>query len=135
MKKMKLVYVSLLIISLAYFSTLSIGAEMKRTWMRSACYKFNLTAWDKFSDEAYVAKYKITSSKGEAFIAERNATDSNSAMVVFPDDFHDAKAKDIKASVDCFHGDKYTWEIYVEDILIDSGTIGFTRNKPRNTLK
>lgn len=135
MKKIKLVYVSLLIIVLASFSTLSIGAEAKRAWMTSACYKFNLTAWDKFSEEVtYLAKFKITSSNGEVFIAERHATDHNSAMVVFPDDFHEDKLN-ISASIDCFDGKTYKWEIYVNDALIDNGTIGFTRNNPRNKLK
>lgn len=133
MKKIKSVYVSLLLIILASFSTLSIGAEAKRAWMVSACYKFNLAVWDKFSNEAASVKYTVTARDGSVFVAERGATDDpNPSAVVFPDDFHDAKVPAVSASVNCFYGEQYTWEVHVNGVLIDGGTIGFVRNKPRN---
>lgn len=130
--KIKWAYAVLLGIVITSFLSLSIGAEMKRAWMPSACYKFNMDVMDKFDGPAWNARYVITSSKERVFIAERiGASDSNSSAVVFPDDFHDAKAPGVSASVDCFYGEKYTWQIYVDGELRDSGTIGFTRNKPR----
>ena len=130
MKKMKWIYAALIGIAFVSFSTLTIAEETKRAWMTSACYKFNLTAWDKFSEKAYLAKYTITSGSGRAFVAQKNATGHNSAMVVFPDDFNDAKLN-VPASVDCFDGEKYKWAIYVNGVLRDSGTIAFTRDKRR----
>lgn len=133
---MKQLYASLLIIIFASISTQSIGAEENRAWMISACYKFRLAVWDKFEGEVGHAKYVITSNNGSVFIAERKVTgDPNPSEVVFPDDFHDAKVPGVSASVNCFYGEQYTWEVYVNDVLKDSGTIGFTRNKPRNKLK
>jgi hypothetical protein len=133
MKNTKWIYAALLGIVLVSFSTLSIGEETKRAWMVSACYKFNLAVWDKFNSEVASVKYTVTAKDGTVFVTERNATDDpNPSAVVFPDDFHDAKAPKISASVNCFYGEPYTWEVYVNDVLIDSGTIGFMRNKPRN---
>lgn len=132
MKNMQRFNATLLAIVIAFCSMLSFGAETKRAWMPSACYKFNLDVMDKFDGPAWNAKYVITSSKGRVFIAERiGASDSNSSAVVFPDDFRDAKVPGVSASVDCFYGEKYTWQIYVDGELRDSGTIGFTRNNPR----
>ena len=132
MKNTKFLCAISLGMALAFFSTLSVGKEANREWMTSACYKFRLAAWDKFNGPAWDAKYVITSSKGRVFVAERHSdSDSNDFAVSFPDDFHDEKAPDINASVDCFWGDTYTWKIYVNGKLRDSGTIGFHRNKPR----
>ena len=132
MKIQKFVQVALLGIILASFSNPSVCEETKRVWMPSACYKFRLDVMDKYNGPPWDSKYVITSSKGRIFVAEKNGvSDSNESAVIFPDDFHDEKAPDIDASVDCFWGDTYTWKIYVNGKLRDSGTIGFHRNKPR----
>lgn len=129
MKRTKSISLSLLIILLTSFSTLSIGSETTRVWLTSACYTFHLSIWDKFEGAAEPAKFVITSNNGRVFVAERSATgDPSSSEVIFPDNFRDAKSNRA-ASVDCFNGEKYTWEIYINDVLRDSGTIGFTRNQ------
>jgi hypothetical protein len=123
------IYAILLGMVLVSISTLSTGEEVKRKWMTSACYKFRLAAWDKFNGEPWSVRYVITSSQGRIFVAERDAaSESSDAEVTFPDDFHDAKAPKVSASANCFEGEKYTWKIYVDTILRDSGTIGFTRD-------
>lgn len=129
MKNMKLVYATLLAIVIVFYSMLSFGAETKRAWMPSACYKFNLSVMDKFNSEAASVKYTVITMDGIVFVAERSATDDpNPSEVVFPDDFHEAKLN-VKAWVDCFGSEKYKWAIYINGVLIDSGTIGLTRDK------
>lgn len=84
---------------------------------------------NKFSNnEIYAAKYIVKAADGRVFVAEKNATDMNSSEVVFPRDFRDAKLG-ISAWIDCHFGQNYVWQIYVNGVLKDSGTIGFTRDK------
>jgi hypothetical protein len=85
---------------------------------------------DKSSNAAYVAKYLVTASDGTIFVAEKSATDEDSARVVFPDNFHERKTNQ-KAWVNCEYGEKYKWEIFANSTLIDSGTIVLSRNKPK----
>lgn len=127
MKRMKLLYTYLLVIMLTSFSTVSIGAETQREWLTSVCYQLKLSVMDKFNGEVAYVKYIVTSTDGSVYVAERNATgDSNSSEVIFPNDFHDVKLN-MQASVDCHYGEKYKWAIYINNALIDNGTIAFTR--------
>lgn len=107
----------------------SYGAELKPMWQTSACYQLTMSVNDKFSNEnSYVAKYIVKAADGSVFIAEKVATDMNSSEVVFPRDFRHEKLN-ISAFIDCHFGQQYTWEIYVDNVLKDSGTIGFIRKK------
>lgn len=116
------------LIFLMCYVTPSFGAELKPIWQTSACYKLRLSVNDKLSnDNSYVAKYIVKAADGSVFVAEKVATDMNSSEVVFPEGFRDEKTK-LQAYADCHYGQKYAWEIYVDNVLIDSGTIGFTRN-------
>ena len=117
------------LIFLMCYVTPSFGAELKPMWQTSACYQLTMSVNDKFSNEnSYVAKYVVKAADGSVFIAEKVATDMNSSAVIFPDSFRYAKL-DIPAFIDCHFGQQYTWEIYVDNVLKDSGTIGFTRKK------
>lgn len=104
-------------------------SESKRVWMSLACYKWNLGVWDKLMNGPYPAKYVVKAGDGRTFIAEKHGDDdANTAQVVFPDDFHDEKTN-LKAWINCQYGENYTWAIYANDALIDSGAIAFSRNK------
>lgn len=122
----------LVLLILTFFTcyvTPSFGAELKPIWLTSACYELTMSAHNKLSNEkSYVAKYILKAADGRVFVVEKVATDSSSSEVVFPKDFRYEKL-DISASIDCHFGQQYTWEIYVDNILKDSGTIGFTRKK------
>ena len=128
MKRKNLLYASLLAISTASYLTLSSGQDTSREWQTTACQNFTLTVRDKSGDAAFVAKYLVKSSDGRIFIAEKKATDDDSARVIFPDSFHEEKTSQ-KAWVDCSYGEKYRWEIYTNNELIESGTTTITRNK------
>ena len=130
MNKTRLLYASLLAIVIASCSTLSIGQGAKREWQTSACYRFSLTIRDKASDASYIAKYRVTATDGTIFVAEKKATDDDSARVVFPDNFHEEKTNQ-KAWINCNYGEKYKWAIYANKVLIDSGMISLTRNKQK----
>lgn len=131
---MKPLWTSLLVTLLVSFSLPSFGEDEKKVWLTSVCYQFNLAVWDKMNLGNYTAKYTVTSSDGRVFVAERFATeDSNTAAVIFPDDFLEKKTN-LKAWINCGNGERYTWAIYANDVLMDSGTIGLTRNK-RNTSR
>jgi hypothetical protein len=107
----------------------SFGAGLKPMWQTSACYQLRMSVNDKFSnDNSYVAKYIVKAADGRVFVAEKAATDMNSSEVFFPDSFRDEKLG-ISAFIDCHNGQQYTWQIYVDNVLKDSGTIGFTRKK------
>ena len=128
---MKLLYSSLLVTVLALFSTLSAGEEIKRAWQTSACYHLRLSVWDKMSQGRYLAKYVVTSADGRIFVAEKKATDDTStAEVIFPDNFRDESSK-LKAWINCRPGENYSWDIYANGTLIDSGTIVFSKKKPK----
>ena len=125
MKQMKFTYAFLIVFYFSTFSTISIGAETQRKWQISIpCNSFNLTVWDKFSSEKYLARYVVTSSDGDVFVAEKNATDHNSAMVVFPNDFQEQKKK-IQAWMSCVQM-AYKWSVYVDNILVDKGLISYS---------
>lgn len=129
--KIILKLVPLVLMFLTGYVIPSFGAELKPIWQTSACYKLRLSVNDKLSnDNSYVAKYIVKAADGSVFVAEKVATDMNSSEVFFPDNFRYAKL-DIPAFIDCHFGQTYTWEIYVDDVLKDSGTIGFTRKKRR----
>lgn len=130
MKQMKCLYSSLLVAVLILFSTPSVAEEMRRNWQTSVCYHLTLSVWDKMNLGNFLAKYTVTSTDGTEFVAEEEATeDSSTAEVVFPDHFHDAKTN-LKAWINCSNGENYTWNIYANGVLVDSGTITFSRNKP-----
>jgi hypothetical protein len=106
------------------FSASSMGANTPRKWLISIpCNSFKLTVWDKLSDKQYLAKYVVTSSDGEVFVAERNATDHNSAMVVFPDDFQEQQKK-IRAWMSCVQM-SYKWSVYADNVLVDQGLVSY----------
>ena len=130
MRNKKLFFSSLLAIVFTFYWTLSIGEGNKREWQTTACQNFSLTVRDKSSNAAYVAKYVVTASDGTFFVAEKKATDEDSARFTFPDNFYEGRSKQ-KAWVNCSYTEKYKWEIYTNNVLIDSGTIALTRNKPK----
>jgi len=130
MKNISRLFVSILIL-VGCYGPPAFAGELKPLWLTHACYEFTMSVNNKFSNaKNYVAKYVLKAAKGSIFVAKKTATDFNSAMVVFPKDFRNEKLG-ISASIDCYFGQQYTWEIYVDDVLKDSGTIGFTRKKNR----
>lgn len=114
------------------FAPVVSAEESKSVWLTSACYQLKLTVNDKLSvKKKYVATYIVTSSKGETYIAEKLATsaDRHSSDVVFPGDFKN-KRTNLQAYANCFEGDKYNWQIFVDGDLKDSGFLEFKREKP-----
>lgn len=110
----------------------SFGDEFKPEWLTSASYKLRLSAWDKFSvDPSYKVKYIVKTAPDLTFIAEREgiARDGRSAEVIFPDDFSIPETGE-KAWVDS-DGKECTWEIYINNVLKDAGTISFARTTIR----
>lgn len=128
---MRIVYSFLLSAVLAPLSTLSAAEEVKRVWQTSACYHLRLSVWDKMSQGRYLAKYIVTSTDGSVFVAEKKATDDpNTAEVIFPDNFRDENTR-LKAWINCRYGESYSWDTYANGTLIDSGTIVFSKRKPK----
>ena len=108
--------------------------EWKPIWMTTACYKLNFSAGDKLDlDPTYNVKYIVRNAEGEVYIAEKTAQAriSSSSEVIFPDGFHD-QATNLSVNADCNYGQKYIWEIYANDKMIDSGTFEFKRTKTNN---
>lgn len=104
-----------------------IKKDAHRVWLSSACTKLNLGVWDKLAKGPYHAKYVVKSADGRVFVAERNGNDnSDAAAVIFPDDFQEEKLK-LKAWINCRYGASYTWAIYADNALVDSGRITFSR--------
>lgn len=108
--------------------------EMKSIWMETAEPQIKLGVWDKISvKQNYIAKYIVKCEVGATFVAEKAATAGNpeSSEVIFPKDFHDAQKRfESHQAYGCGegkHGKKFTWSIYADDVLIDSGTMIFTR--------
>ena len=131
MKLEKKIFSSLCGMVLVLLATPTFGDEAKRVWQTSACYHLRLSVWDKMSQGRFVAKYVVTSADGRVFTAEKKATDDiSSGEVFFPDHFRDAKTN-IKAWVNCRYGENYSWEIYANGALIDSGTIVFSRKQQK----
>jgi len=98
----------------------------KPVWLTSASYELRLSAWDKFSvDPSYKLKFIVKTAPDLIFIAERKgiARDGRSAVVIFPDDFSIPETGK-KAWIDS-DGKECTWEIYVNNVLEDAGTISF----------
>jgi hypothetical protein len=130
MKRKNLFFVSLLAIVTVSYITPSIGEGIKREWITTACQHFDLTVRDPSGNAPFFAKYVVTASNGMTFIAERKATEEDSARVVFPDSFHEMRTNQ-KAWTNCAYGEKYKWEIYANGNLIESGAISLTRNKQK----
>lgn len=130
MRNRKLLISSVLAIVATLYSTASSGEGNKREWQTTACQNFSLTVRDKASNATYIARYVVTASDGTIFVAEKRATDEDSARVVFPDNFYEGRRRQ-KAWVNCSYAERYKWEIYTDNVLIDSGTTALTRNKPK----
>ena len=78
-----------------------------------------------------MAKYVVTSSDGRVFVAEKKGSgDSSNAEVIFPDNFRD-KNSNLKAWIDCNYGESYSWEIYANDALTESGTFEISRKRTK----
>lgn len=119
-------------ISLIFIIESSYGNELKPDWHTSASYKLRLSVWDKYSvNQNYKVKYIVKTSQNLTFVAERDgvARDGRSAEVLFPDDFV-IQETGKKAWIDS-DGKECIWEIYVNNILEDSGTISFVRTTIR----
>lgn len=131
MRHMKFIYAVLLGMSFSGFSTLSIGEEAKRVWLGHACYQMHLGVWDKLGGGSYLARYVFKSDDGRILVAEKKGDDdSNTAEVIFPDDFKEEFIfKGKKTYMPAGHCDdvNYTWYIYVNDVLFDTGTIAFSK--------
>jgi hypothetical protein len=83
--------------------------------------------------ENFIAKYIVKCENGAMFSVEKAVISSHpdSSEVSFPKDFHDAtKGQESRQAYGCYgkHGQNLTWAIYADDILIDSGTMTFTRS-------
>jgi len=131
MKQNQILYSSVLTLVFALFSALAYAEDSKRAWQTSACFHVALSVWDKKSQGRYVAKYVVTSSDGRVFVAEKKGSDdSSNAEVIFPDNFRD-KNSNLKAWIDCSYGESYSWEIYANDALIDSGTFEISRKRTK----
>ena len=131
MKQNAVLYSSVFSLVLALFSTLAYADDGKRAWQTSACVHVALSIWDKKSQGNYVAKYVVTSSDGRVFVAEKKGSgDSSNAEVIFPDNFRD-KNSNLKAWIDCNYGESYSWEIYANDALTESGTFEISRKRTK----
>jgi hypothetical protein len=130
MKRTKTLLASLLALVVSSYITVSMGDGNKREWVTTACQHFDLTVRDKSGNAAFSAKYVVTASNGMTFVAERKASDEDSARVIFPDSFREVRTNQ-KAWVNCAYGERYKWEIYANDVLIESGAISLTRNKQK----
>ena len=115
----------------------TVDDEMKPIWMVTATPQIRLGLWDKINvKQNYIAKYTVKCETGTAFVAEKAATagDTESSVAIFPQDFHDAaKGLESHQAYSCGygkHGMKFTWTIYADDVLIDSGTMISTRKAP-----
>ncbi len=129
--KNKTMLALLLLVLLTSSVTSSFGAELKPIWLTPACYQLKLSVYDKLSiKKNYIAKYIVRTADGEIYFAERAATasDVGSSEVIFPDSFRGERTR-LQAYADCHYGQKYIWEIYADNVLVDSGTIEFTRKK------
>ena len=116
---------------LALFSILSSGEESRRQWQTAACFHFSLSVWDKNNKGNYTAKYIVTSADGKVFVAEKSATDvPDTAEVIFPDSFRD-KSTNLKAWINCSFGENYSWEMYANGSLVESGTFVISRKKTK----
>ncbi|GAB5606509.1 hypothetical protein [Sideroxyarcus sp. TK5] len=130
MTKSKLLSATMLAIVIAFCSALSFGEEAKRAWRGSACYQMRLGVWDKLMEGPYLARYVFKTDDGRIFVAERNGDDdSNTAEVVFPDDFQEERMfqgkKVILPAGHCSQG-SYTWYIYANGVLFETGKIAFS---------
>ncbi|MBU1214988.1 MAG: hypothetical protein KKF58_05820 [Gammaproteobacteria bacterium] len=131
MTKSKVLSATMFTIAIAFYSALSLGEEAKRAWRGSACYQMRLGVWDKLMEGPYLARYVFKTDDGRIFVAERNGDDdSSTADVVFPDDFHEEvifKGKKVDMPAGHCSQRNYTWYIYANDILFDTGTITFSK--------
>jgi hypothetical protein len=128
---MKNPFIILLATWLALFSIQSSGDEPRRQWQTAACFHFSLSVWDKNSKGNFTAKYVVTSADGKVFVAEKRATDTpDTADVIFPDNFRD-KSTNLKAWINCSFAESYTWEMYANGSLIESGSFVISRKKTK----
>lgn len=111
-------------------------AGLKPKWLEINEPQIRLGLWDQNNTkENFNAKYIVKCETGASYVAEKAVTSSNpeSSVVIFPKDFHYAmKELESHHANDCGdgkHGTKFTWFIYADDVLIDSGTITSTRKK------
>lgn len=111
-----------------YLVGISATFAIEPLWLTAACYEMKFSAWDKFGAKNYKVTYIVKSDQGNEFVAELNASGHNSSEVVFPEDFK-IKGSDQKASISCHGLTQYSWEIYVNDELKDSGEIVFSRSR------
>lgn len=132
MKTINILCLILLASGLALFTTISTAEEkIKRQWQAAACFHFSLSVWDKKSQGRYLAKYVVTTTDGQVFVAEKNAGDNpDTAEVIFPDNFRD-KNTDLKAWINCSQGESYEWEMYADGSLVESGTFVISRKKTK----
>lgn len=107
--------------------------EMKPKWLEIGEPQIRLGVWDQNNlKENFNAKYTVKCETGAAFVAEKAVTSSqpDSSEVIFPKDFHYAmKGLEAQQAYGCGYGkngQKLTWAIYADDVLIDSGTMIFT---------
>ncbi len=119
----------LLAAALLLFSAASCGEEVKRAWQTSICSNFRLSLWDRMNSGGYVARYTVTAADGTVFVAEKKGSaDPDASEVIFPDNFVDSKTRH-RAWVNCSNGESYTWNIYADATLVDSGTLVLSRKK------
>lgn len=100
------------------------------TWLTSACYQFHLSVSDKFSNRPFRVRYTLSSRDGTTYVAQKVATDDNSSTAVFPSDFRYEKGG-MQAYANCHDSDEYSWRIYANDKLVDSGTLSFSRDRKK----
>jgi hypothetical protein len=125
--------VAMISLFLTLYVTPSVGEDTP-TWLTSAGYKLRLSAWDKFYTGPYDAKYLVKSDSGRTFVAEKHVAAGDNpatAEVTFPDDFHDTH--NLQAGIN-YVGTSYSWEIYTNDVLRDSGSITFVSANVQKTL-
>lgn len=109
--------------------------DIKPIWLEHTEPQLRLGVWDKMMvKHNFIAKYTVNCEIGGTFVAEKTATagDPPEAWeVLFPKDFHNTmKGLESHQAYGCGegkHGQKFFWAIYADDVLIDSGTMIFTR--------
>ncbi|WP_157771972.1 hypothetical protein [Ralstonia solanacearum] len=121
-----LIFVSMLVLSIN-------SAVAEPIWITAACIQLRMSAWDKLDSQAeYSVRYLVTT-EGGSYEAKKIAKKSvpDSAEVVFPDDFHDAR-NGLPANINCSSGGRYYWGIYAGGRKIDSGYFDFRRARGVN---
>lgn len=109
---------------------ISYAQNKEPVWLTSVETPIVFGIKDKFDiKKDYIINYVVRSSTGSSFLAKKYSSEDYS-RVTFPRDFVDMKTGEPgwHRSTGCL-GEAYSWEIIVDDRLIDKGEFRCGRNK------